>query len=207
MTRIGVLASGRGSNFKALCEAGRRGKLGAASITVLISDRPEAPALHIAREFGVEPLPIPARGFPSREAHEDAVARALEERQTDLVCLAGYQRLLTARFIRRFRGRIINIHPALLPSFPGTHAQKQAIEYGVKVSGVTVHFVDEGCDTGPVILQAAVPVEEGDTEEELAARILEQEHVIFSEAVRLFCAGKLAIEGRRVNISRDKGGH
>ncbi|MEK7476357.1 MAG: phosphoribosylglycinamide formyltransferase [Candidatus Coatesbacteria bacterium] len=200
MTRIGVLASGRGSNFRALCEAGRHGVLGSGTFAVLVSDRADAGALATAREFGVEALAILPRTFPSREAHESAVADALAARRVDLVCLAGYMRLLTAGFLLRFPRRVLNVHPALLPSFPGLHGQRQALEYGARITGATVHFVDEGCDTGPVILQAAVAVEDGDTEESLSARILEEEHRIYPEAVRLFCAGRLKIDGRRVHI-------
>lgn len=200
MTNIAVLASGRGSNFKALCEAQKREGLAGGKIRFLISDKPDAGALDTAREFGIETAIIPARDYPSREAHDEAVIKALEERSIGLVCLAGYMRILSAAFISRFPGRIINIHPALLPSFPGLHGQRQAFEYGVKISGATVHFADEGCDTGPIIVQAAVPVEEGDTEESLAARILESEHRIYAQAVRLFCENRLKIEGRRVRI-------
>lgn len=202
MTRIGVLASGRGSNFQALLRSQRAGGLGGGDIVVLVSDKPDAGALAAAREFGIEALPIPAKSFASREAHDGAVVEALVSRKVDLVCLAGYMRILSAAFVGRFKGRMINIHPALLPAFPGLHGQKQALEYGAKVAGATVHFVDEGCDTGPIIMQAAVPVLEDDTEESLSARILEQEHRIYPEAVRLFCEGRLSIEGRRVRIKR-----
>ncbi len=199
MTKIGVLASGRGSNFKALCQAAQRGNLGG-QIAILISDKHDAPALGIAREFSIEPVTLPAQDYPSREAHEEAVAKALEARQVNLICLAGYMRLLSPAFVRRFPGRILNIHPALLPAFPGLHAQRQALQHGAKVSGATVHLVDEDCDTGPIVLQAAVPVENGDTEETLSARILRVEHQLYPEAVRLFLTGRLRIEGRRVRI-------
>jgi phosphoribosylglycinamide formyltransferase-1 len=198
--RIGVLASGRGSNFQALCEASRRGAIPEGEFVVLVSDKPDAGALSVAREFGIEALAVPPKSFPSREAHESAVADALESRQVGLVCLAGYMRILTAAFLSRFPGRVLNIHPALLPSFPGLHGQRQALDHGARISGATVHFVDAGCDTGPIILQAAVPVLEGDTEETLSSRILEQEHRIYPEAVGLFCAGRLKLEGRRVHI-------
>ena len=201
MTRIGVLASGRGSNFRALCEAGRRGDLGGGQLAVLASDQEDAGALDVAREFGIEALAILPKSYPSREAHDAAVVEALAARQVDLVCLAGYMRILSAGFVNRFRGRMLNIHPALLPSFPGLHGQRQALEHGAKVSGATVHFVDAGCDTGPIILQAAVPVLEDDTEESLSARILKEEHRICPEAVKLYCAGRLKLEGRRVRIS------
>jgi phosphoribosylglycinamide formyltransferase-1 len=199
MTKIGVLASGRGSNFRALCDAEKRGKLGG-TIVVLVTDKPGAGALEVAREFGVEALTISPKDFPSREAHEEAVAKALEERGVGLVCLAGYMRIVGAPLLKRFFGRMLNIHPALLPCFPGLHGQKQAVAHGVKVSGATVHFVDADCDAGPIVIQAPVPVEEGDTEESLAARILKEEHRIFPRAVRLFCEGRLKIEGRRVKI-------
>jgi phosphoribosylglycinamide formyltransferase-1 len=198
--RIGVLASGRGSNFRALCEAWKKGGLGGGEPVVLVSDKPDAGALGVAKEFGVEPVALSPKAYASREAHEAAVISALTERKVGLVCLAGYMRILSPAFIRAFPGRIINIHPALLPSFPGLHGQRQALEHGAKVAGATVHFVDEGCDTGPIILQAAVPVMEDDTEETLSARILEQEHRLYPGAVRLFCEGALKLEGRRVRI-------
>ncbi len=201
MIPIGVLASGRGSNFRALCEAARAGGIPGGRFAVLVSDKADAGALAVAREFGVEAVAILPKAYPSREAHEAAVADALAERKVGLVCLAGYMRLLTGAFLRRFPNKVINIHPALLPSFPGLHGQKQALEHGAKVAGATVHFVDEGCDSGPIILQAAVPVREDDTEETLSARILEQEHRIYPEAVKLYCAGRLKVEGRRVRIS------
>jgi len=200
VTRIAALASGRGSNFRSLCEAGKNGSIPGAEFAVLVSDKLSAGALDVAREFGVRAVAIPPGSFPSREAHEDAVIAALREREIDLVCLAGYMRILGPKFIGAFPGRIMNIHPALLPSFPGLHGQRQALDYGVKISGASVHFVDAGCDTGPVIIQAAVPVLEGDTEEALSARILKEEHRIYPEAVRLFCLSRLKIEGRRVRI-------
>jgi phosphoribosylglycinamide formyltransferase-1 len=200
MIPIAVLASGRGSNFRALCEASRRGEIPGGKLALLVSDKPDAGALGVAREFGVEALPILPRAYPTREAHETAVADALVARQAGLVCLAGYMRILTGAFLRRFAGRVLNVHPALLPAFPGLHGQRQALEYGAKVAGPTVHFVDEGCDTGPVILQATVPVLEEDTEETLSARILKEEHRLYPEAVKLFCAGRLKTEGRRVHI-------
>lgn len=200
MTRIGVLASGRGSNFRVLCETRKAGTL-RGELAVLISDKADAPALAVAREHGVEAVAVLPRDYPSREAHEEAVAKALEARGVHLVCLAGYMRLLSPLLVRRFPNRILNIHPSLLPAFPGLHAQRQALAHGVKVSGVTIHLVDEGCDTGPIVLQGAVPVERGDTEESLAARILKEEHRLYPEAVNLFCAGKLAVEGRVVRIA------
>jgi phosphoribosylglycinamide formyltransferase-1 len=197
--RVGVLASGRGSNFRALAEAAAAGRI-PASVVVLVSDRATAPALAVAREHGIEALVVDPKQHPSREAHEKAVIGVLEERRVGLVCLAGYMRLLSAGFVAHFAGRLLNIHPSLLPAFPGLHPHRQALAHGVRVSGATVHFVDEGVDTGPVVLQAAVPVEPGDTEESLAARILVEEHRIYPEAVRLFAEGRLEIRGRRVDI-------
>ena len=197
--RVGVLASGRGSNFRALAEAAERGRIPAAMV-VLVSDRASAPALAIAREHGIEAVVADPKQHPSREAHEKTVIGILEERRVGLVCLAGYMRLLSAGFVAHFAGRLLNIHPSLLPAFPGLHPHRQALEHGVRISGATVHFVDEGVDTGPVVLQAAVPVAPDDTEETLAARILVEEHRIYPEAVRLFAEGRLQIRGRRVDI-------
>ena len=195
--RVGVLASGRGSNFEALCRACAEGQV-RARIAVLVSDRPGAGALAIARARGIEALVLDPAAEPGREAHDKALIHALEERQVGLVCLAGYMRVLSPPFVRHFAGRLLNVHPSLLPSFPGLHAQRQALAHGVKVAGATVHFVDEGVDTGPIVLQAAVAVRDGDTEETLSARILAEEHRIYPEAVRLFAAGRLRLVGRRV---------
>jgi len=197
--RVGVLASGRGSNFRALAEAAAAGRI-PASVVVLVSDRAGAPALGVAREHRIEAVVVDPKQHPSREAHEKAVIGVLEERRVGLVCLAGYMRLLSAGFVVHFAGRLLNIHPSLLPAFPGLHPHRQALAHGVRVSGATVHFVDEGVDTGPVVLQTAVPVEPDDTEESLAARILVEEHRIYPEAVRLFAEGRLEIRGRRVDI-------
>ncbi len=197
--RVGVLASGRGSNFRALAEAAARGRIPAAMV-VLISDRAAAPVLDIAREHHVEAMVLDPRQHPSREAHEKAVIGVLEERRVGLVCLAGYMRLLSGGFVGHFAGRMLNIHPSLLPAFPGLHSHRQALAHGVRVSGATVHFVDEGVDTGPIVLQAAVPVRPEDTEESLAARVLAEEHRLYPEAVRLFAEGRLQIRGRRVDI-------
>jgi phosphoribosylglycinamide formyltransferase-1 len=182
--RVGVLASGRGSNFRALAEAAAANRI-PASVVVLVSDRATAPALAVAREHGIEALVVDPKQHPSREAHEKAVIGVLEEHRVGLVCLAGYMRLLSSGFVAHFAGRLLNIHPSLLPAFPGLHPHRQALAHGVRVSGATVHFVDEGVDTGPVVLQAAVPVEPGDTEESLAARILVEEHRIYPEAVHI----------------------
>ena len=197
--RVGVLASGRGSNFDALASAVETGRVPAV-IAALVTDRATAGALEIARRRGIEPLFVDPGQYPGREAHEKAVIAALDERAVGLVCLAGYMRILGATFVRHFDGRLLNIHPSLLPAFSGLHAQRQALEHGVKVAGATVHFVDEGTDTGPIVLQAAVPVLPEDTEETLSRRILAEEHRIYPEAVRLFAQGRLIAEGRRVHI-------
>jgi phosphoribosylglycinamide formyltransferase-1 len=202
--RVGVLVSGRGSNLQALVEATRSGGV-PATVVVVIADR-EAPALAWARGQGIEAVLVDPRQHPSREAHDKAVSGVLEARGVGLVCLAGYLRVLGPGFVRQWAGRLLNVHPALLPAFPGLHAQRQALAYGVRVSGATVHFVDEGVDTGPVVLQAAVPVEPDDTEATLAERILREEHRIYPEAVRLFAEGRLALEGRRVLIRPAAGG-
>jgi phosphoribosylglycinamide formyltransferase 1 len=197
--KIGVLASGRGSNFEAIARAVASGAIHGA-LTVLISDRAEAPALSLARAHGIESLAIEAREHPGREAHDKAILGALEERGVGLVCLAGYLRLLSPGFVRHFAGRLLNVHPSLLPAFPGLHAQRQALEYGVRVTGATVHFVDEGTDTGPIVLQAAVAVRGDDTEASLTARILAEEHRIYPEAIRLYAEGRIRLDGRRVHI-------
>jgi phosphoribosylglycinamide formyltransferase-1 len=195
-----VLASGRGSNFEAIARAAHGGRI-PAIVRVLIADRPGARALELARAHGIEALCIDPREHPGgREAHEKAVIAALDEREIGLVCLAGYMRLLGRGFVDHFAGRVLNIHPSLLPAFPGLEPHRRALEHGVRVSGATVHFVDEGTDTGPIVLQAAVEVRPDDTEETLAARILAEEHRIYPEAIRLFVEGRLRIEGRRVLI-------
>ena len=199
LLRVGVLASGRGSNFEALVEAIESGGVPAV-MAVLVSDRATAPALEIARAHRIEALLVDPKQYPNREAHEKAIMAALDERGVGLVCQAGYMRILGPAYIEHFRGRALNIHPSLLPAFPGLHAQRQALEHGAKVTGATVHFADEGVDTGPIVLQSAVPVLPGDTEETLSRRILEVEHRIFPEAVRLFAEGRLVLDGRRVNI-------
>ena len=197
---IGILISGRGSNMLAIAEAARAGRIPAV-VRVVISTVAGAPGLERAAGLGVETLVINHKESKSREEHDMKVVAAMRERGVDLVCLAGYMRLLSSAFIREFKGRIMNIHPALLPAFPGLHAQKQAVDYGVRVSGVTVHFVDEGLDTGPIIIQKVVPVQTDDTEETLAERILAEEHRAYPEAVRLFFEGRLSIEGRKVRIA------
>ncbi|GBC84851.1 Phosphoribosylglycinamide formyltransferase [bacterium HR11] len=197
--RIVILISGRGTNMERLIQACQAGEIPARVVRV-ISDNPEARGLERARAYGVPTVVVPARAFPDRAAFEAALLAAVREAAPDLICLAGFMRILSPTFVQAYRHRIMNIHPALLPAFPGLHAQRQALEYGVKVSGCTVHFVDEGVDTGPIIVQKAVPVLEDDTEETLAARILEKEHEAYPEAVRLFFEGRLRVEGRRVRI-------
>lgn len=197
--RIAVLLSGRGSNFRALYRATKEGKI-PAEIVLVITDKKNAPGAASAEEYGIETLYFRRKDYPDRVSFDMAIAGAIEERRIDLICLAGYMRILTSEFVRRFKGRIMNIHPALLPAFPGLHAQRQAVEYGVRYSGATVHFVDEGIDSGPIILQAVVPVYQDDTEETLAERILKEEHRIYPEAVRLFFEGRLEIRGRKVFI-------
>ncbi len=197
--RVGVLASGRGSNFRVLAEAAASGRM-PATVVVLITDRSSAPVLDIARANRIEAVVVDPKHHPSREAHEKAVIGALEERRVGLVCLAGYMRLLSGAFVGHFSGRLLNIHPSLLPAFPGLHPHRQTLEHGVKVSGATVHFVDEGVDTGPIVLQEAVPVLPDDTEATLSDRILAVEHRLYPEAVRLFALGRLEIRGRRAHI-------
>jgi len=196
MKRLGILLSGRGSNFEAIAESVAAGRIDA-EIAIVISNRSEARGLEVARQRGLPAVCIPSKGL-DRNIYDGMLAEELKKRAVDLVCLAGYMRLLSAGFIREFAGRVLNIHPSLLPSFPGLDAQHQALEHGVKVSGCTVHFVDEYLDAGPIIVQAPVPVLDDDTVETLAARILKEEHRIYSEAIRLVLGGTLRIEGRRV---------
>jgi phosphoribosylglycinamide formyltransferase-1 len=200
MKKLGILLSGRGSNFEAIARNVQAGKI-PAEIGVVISNKEEAGGLATARQMGLKAVCIPSKG-KEREAFERELVAALHEHEVDLVCLAGFMRVLTPYFIREFRGRILNIHPALLPSFPGVEAQKQALDYGVKWTGCTVHFVDEGVDTGPVVCQAAVPVLDEDTPETLAARILKEEHRIYTEAICLIVEDKIRIEGRRVLLKK-----
>ena len=197
--RIGVLASGRGSNFDAIARAAASGFI-PATVAVLVTDRPDAPVLDLARRHRIEALCLEPRDFPSREAHEKQIIAILEERLVGLVCLAGYMRILSGAFVRHFERRLLNVHPSLLPAFPGLRAQRQALEHGVKVSGATVHFVDDGVDTGPIVAQAAVAIRPDDTEDTLAERILAEEHRIYPHAIRLFAEGRLDMEGRRVRI-------
>ncbi len=207
MIRLGVLASGGGTNLQAILDACASRRIDA-EVAAVVSNVPDAGALERARRAGVAAEVIPSRGAAGREAHDLRLVGALRARRVDLVCLAGYMRILTPAFLRAFgptpasRGcpRIVNIHPGLLPSFPGLHAQRQCVEYGARFAGCTVHFVDEGTDTGPVIVQAIVPVLPDDTEEALARRILQQEHRIYPQAIQWFAEGRLSVEGRRVTV-------
>jgi phosphoribosylglycinamide formyltransferase-1 len=205
--RLGVLASGRGSNLQAIIDAIEAGKLDA-QIVVVISNKKDAVALERARKHGLTDVfldPKPFAGRPdSREAYDRAVLDVLRKHDVELVLLAGYMKIVTSVLVKAYEHRMMNIHPALLPSFPGLDAQKQALEHGVKLSGCTVHFVTEGVDEGPIIIQAAVPVQEGDTPDTLAARILVEEHKIYPQAVQLYAEGRLKVDGRRVVISGTK---
>jgi len=196
MKRLGILLSGRGSNFEAIADNVAAGKI-PAEIAVVISNRPEARGLEVARERGLNAVCIPSKGM-EREAYDRLLIEELKKHRVDLICLAGFMRLLSAMFVREFPFRILNIHPSLLPAFPGLDAQHQALEHGVKISGCTVHFVDENLDAGPIIVQAAVPVLNDDTVETLSARILKEEHRIYTEAINIVLSGKFRIEGRRV---------
>lgn len=197
--RIAVIASGRGSNFQAVIDAIRDGRVPAVCVR-LLTDNPEAYAIDRARAADIPVAVIDYASFPDRESYERALLQAMKECGADLFVLAGYMRIVGRAIVAEFDRRMINIHPALLPSFPGLHGQRQALEHGVKVAGCTVHFVDESLDGGPIIVQRCVPVMEGDDEETLSARILEQEHAILPEAIRLFCEGRLEIAGRRVLV-------
>lgn len=196
MRRLGILISGRGSNFQAIADAVEEGRLDA-TIAVVISNRESAPGLQIARSRGLQGVSLPSRGM-DRTVYDRLLVAELRRHEVDLVCLAGYLRLLSADFIHAFPQRIVNIHPSLLPAFPGLDAQHQALAHGVKVAGCTVHFVDEQLDSGPILMQAAVPVLDSDTDEALSARILAEEHRIYSEAIGLVLSGQFRIEGRRV---------
>jgi len=199
MKRLGILLSGRGSNFEAIADQVAAGAIDA-EIAVVISNRPEARGLQIARERGLNAVCLPSIGL-DREVYDRLVIAELRKQRVDLVCLAGFMRLLSATFIREFPNQILNIHPSLLPAFPGLDAQHQALEHGVKITGCTVHLVDEDLDAGPILLQAAVPVKDDDTVETLSARILKEEHRIYSDAIRLMLSGRYAILGRRVSLS------
>lgn len=194
---LAILLSGRGSNFLAIHDAIESGEL-PARIALVLSNRSDAPGIERARALGYAPIVLPHRDFPNRSAHEEAVAAEIESRRADYVVLAGYMRLLSESFVTAFRHRIVNIHPSLLPSFPGVDAQRQAWEHGVRITGCTVHFVDEGLDSGPIIAQTAVPVGDGDSVDDLSRRILEQEHKTYVKALRRLCTEAWRIEGRRV---------
>lgn len=196
MHRLGILLSGRGSNFLAIADAISSGKLPNTEIAVVLSNKPDAPGLEVARSRGLTAIAIPSKGL-SREEHDKAMIAALRERQIDLVCLAGYMRIISPEFVQAFPNRILNVHPALLPVFPGLDAQHQAFDYGVKVAGCTVHFVDEAVDHGVIVVQRTVPVLDDDTAETLSARILEQEHLAYPEAIRMALSGEYEVIGRR----------
>ncbi len=198
--RLAILLSGRGSNFAAIHEAVDGGVLDA-EIVCVISNRPNAPGIERARQWGHAAHVIDHRAFPSRAAHEEAVLRVLDDARPDFIALAGYMRLLSPDFVARFRNRIVNIHPSLLPSFPGVDAQAQALAYGVKVSGCTVHLVDENLDAGPILVQRTVDVHDADTADSLAARILHEEHIAYVEALVRLSRGGYRVEGRRVIFS------
>jgi len=197
MKNLGILLSGRGSNFEAIAKNVAAGQIPNARIAIVISNRADAGGIETARRLGLTALVIPSKGKP-REEHDREIVAALQQHKVDLLCLAGYMRLLSPWFVRQFPRRILNIHPSLLPAFPGLEAQEQAFAYGVKVSGCTVHFVDEELDHGPIVVQKAVPVLDTDNEHTLAARILEQEHIAYSEAIRIVLEGKFEVVGRRL---------
>lgn len=196
---IGVLCSGRGTNLQSILENVDNGNI-PAPVGVVLTDKPNVMALQRAAEKNIPAICVNRKEFATREDFEKELIKVLEEHHVTLVVLAGFMRVLTPYFVRHFAGRILNIHPALLPSFPGAHAHRDVLAYGVKISGVTVHFVDEGTDSGPIILQAAVPVEQDDTEESLAARVLVEEHKIYPKAIELYLKHKLQVVGRKVNI-------
>ena len=196
MKNLGVLLSGRGSNFVAIADSIDAGRIPDARIAIVISNRPDAPGIETARKRGLNALVIPSKG-KDREAHDREVVAALQKHNVDLVCLAGYMRLLSPWFVQQFPQRILNIHPSLLPAFPGLEAQQQAFAYGVKIAGCTVHFVDEELDHGAIIVQKSVPVFDMDDEHSLAERILEQEHVAYAEAINVVLEGRLSVSGRR----------
>ena len=198
--RVGVLVSGSGTNLQAILDAAAKDDLAGARVVVVISNRPDAYGLERARAAGVPAVLVDHKAYAGREPFEDALLAELRQHDVELVALAGFMRLLTPHFLRQFPDRVVNIHPALLPSFPGTHAQQQAFDYGVRITGCTVHFVDEGTDSGPIIAQTAVPVLPDDTEETLAERILSEEHRIYPHVLRLFASGRIAREGRRVIV-------
>jgi phosphoribosylglycinamide formyltransferase-1 len=200
MKNLGILLSGRGSNFDAIAKNVAARKISDAQIAVVISNRPDAGGISRAQELGIETIVIPSKG-KAREEQDREVVEALQQREVDLVCLAGYMRLLSPWFVKQFPQCILNIHPSLLPAFPGLEAQEQAFAYGVRIAGCTVHFVDEELDHGPIIVQKAVQVLDTDDEKTLAARILEQEHIAYSEAINIVLSGKYKIVGRRLVLT------
>ncbi len=204
MRRLGILLSGRGSNFEAIADNVAAGRLDA-GIAVVISNRPEARGLDVARQRGLSAVCLPSKGL-DREVYDRRLVEELRRNQVELVCLAGFMRLLSAGFVREYPRRILNIHPSLLPAFPGLDAQYQALEHGVKITGCTVHFVDEHLDAGPIILQAAVPVLDNDTVESLSARILKEEHRIYSEAIRIVLSASYTLENRRLILFKPSAG-
>ena len=195
------MLSGRGSNFEALADSVASGRIPDAEISIVISNRDDAPGIAKARARGLDARVIPSKGL-EREVYDRQVVAALREKNVDLVCLAGYMRLLSPYFVREFPEKILNIHPSLLPAFPGLEPHRQAIEHGAKLSGATVHFVDENLDAGPIILQAVVPIEDSDTPDTLAARVLKEEHRIYTEAVNIVLEGRYRMAGRRVLLTR-----
>ena len=201
--RIAVLLSGRGSNFEALADSFAAGRIPNAEIVLVVSNREDAQGIVKARERDIEVRAIPSKG-PQREVYDKLVVAALKQKNVDLVCLAGYMRLLSPYFVAAFPNRILNIHPSLLPAFPGLESQRQALEHGAKFTGCTVHFVDENLDAGPIVLQAVVPIQDCDTENTLSERILREEHRIYSEAVRIVLEGRYRLDGRRVLIAPEK---
>jgi phosphoribosylglycinamide formyltransferase-1 len=203
-TRIGVLVSGRGSNLQAIIDNIEKGSL-SAELAVVISDQADAYALERARKYHIPGVHVSAKGYKDRRDEYDVLlVKELQKHNVELVALAGFMRIITPTLLTAFPHRVLNIHPALLPSFPGLHVQKAALEHGVKFSGCTVHFVDEGMDTGPIIIQAVVPILDNDTEDTLSARILKQEHKIYSRAIQLYAEGRLRIEGRRVIVTNPR---
>jgi len=205
MLKVGVLASGRGSNFQSIIDNINSGYL-KARIVALITDNPKAYAIERAKNHGIEALIIQPKEFSNKDSYYSHIANVLKSKGVGLVVLAGFMRVVGRALIKEFPNKIINIHPALLPSFPGLHGQKQAADYGVKISGCTVHFVDEGADTGPIIIQAAVPVYEDDTEDSLSDRILKQEHKVFPFAIKLFSEGRITVKGRKVFMDGQREG-
>jgi phosphoribosylglycinamide formyltransferase-1 len=203
MKNLGILLSGRGSNFVAIADSIDAGRIPDARIAIVISNRADAPGIETARKRGLKALVIPSKG-KDRETHDREGVAALKQERVDLICLAGYMRLLSPWFVQQFRQRILNIHPSLLPAFPGLEAQQQAFAYGVKVSGCTVHFVDEELDHGAIIVQRTVPVHDSDDEHSLAARILEQEHIAYTAAINVVLEGKFKVVGRRLKLQKSE---